>query len=251
MFCMNCGNEVLSGARFCPGCGTATASEGSQASAGASAHETTSAPPPPKSKRRRRFWKLHTRDWAGTCPSCGLTHTAQTTACPNDGSPLVVAFNDWLVNPTAFPIHTAHLCCLNNCGIRTNVVACNRCSTSIGHENLRFRMPLWRYLVHNAIHLGYLVFAAGVVVFLVYLVPQDAPPRNNAGRAAPALGTPEYVLAAVCVAMSLTVIAGIFHYCGGGYVFRRWWPFRYTFNFEQVERAAHKWRKYQAKGEEE
>lgn len=155
MFCQNCGHEIYSDANFCPKCGrqqnpNATSVVPPLDAPQAQSSGSVPAPAPPKA---RWLWNLHTFDWSGECPVCHLAHTHETAACPNDGSPLVVAFESGRWNPFAFPMHTAHLRCLNNCGFTSSATTCSRDGSIITGRFIRFRVPMWRAAIYNLIKL--------------------------------------------------------------------------------------------------
>lgn len=227
MICTSCGKEVFGEARFCPSCAAPLAATSTQKELSSS---TAQRVPP----RRGKLWNLHTFDWRGTCPTCGTGHTPENARCPNDGSPLVVAFQCWRWNPFMLPMHTAHLRCSGNCGFSTSVVPCTRDATGIGSVNVEFRPRLFNIFIHNFVFaLLNLVALAGIAAIAWYgayfwrLFKADDFKRIPFD-------------AQIYTGLLFLVVVGPWSWWIWTMSRLRWWPFRRTFNFEQTSRAAMK-----------
>lgn len=221
MFCTACGKEIPNDARFCSHCGT-TQAAGSNASL-----------PPPR--KRGKLWNLHTFNWEGTCPTCRTPHTSENARCPNDGSPLVVAFNNWKRNPFGFAMHTAHLRCYGNCGYAANSIPCTRDSSVISNVNIKFRSPLLQYLMHT---LFYVIFNVPAFVAIFFFVQHLQRINGQSGgiQLDSTLFGPLFFVFILCAAT-------------WGRCFQHWWFFRRTFNFDVTARAAMEKRQRELKGE--
>lgn len=151
MFCMTCGKELPNEARFCMTCGAAQSdaappSPPSPAAAAANCF-APAVPPldadfPARPAPVNKLTILHTFNWQGVCPTCDLVHTSETCSCPNDGSPLVIAFEGRKPNDVAnTPTWAAHFRCLRDCGFKGTTITCNRDGSHIMGRNIQFRYP--------------------------------------------------------------------------------------------------------------
>ena len=145
MFCVACGKEIPNEARFCNHCGAAQATGSTQQS-------TTQPPANPPTAHENNLKDLHTFDWRGVCPSCKLVHTAENCSCPNDASPLVVAFDGHKFVLDRLPVGDATIRCLNDCGFHAHVLACCSCGAAIMGWNISFRFPKWVTRFHYSFH---------------------------------------------------------------------------------------------------
>jgi hypothetical protein len=277
LFCTSCGKEVFPGETYCSRCGKRAVPEpkAESSSPPISHHQPEAAPrvESPQTETPNRLDRLYTRNWKGTCPSCDSPpYTVENARCPVDGSPLVIAFNAPRWNPFAYPIHTAHVRCLGDCGYRSSHVECTRCvGKPIQYQNLRFTMPLGRYLAHNGLALAVAFFFL-FPVFLIYFVlnveqgPDGKAPPITFGNVLrmlwnmleSAYGMVKGVWVAdnpimvFCYFLLFVVFLGlpvfVLNHSGAMRLLRRWHPFRRTFNFEQVDRAAHRWKRLKAEG---
>lgn len=224
MFCANCGQELRDDANFCFKCGldqTATANANPQRAASAE----SSPPSSRKARKGKGLWKIHTFDWEGECPTCGLPHTSDTARCPNDGSPLVVAFDVPNKELFAFPVRSAEVCCLEDCGFKSDAITCNRDGTIIKSKNLSFTLPLWRAVVHNAINLSvFLVLVAllGTVGFLRW----KASSEGDLSETEQTVFNFSFVGVLFVLGFLVTSVRTL------------WWPFRRTFDFEEAKRTS-------------
>lgn len=234
MFCPNCGQELHGTAKFCFKCGAAqTANVSPERPARGSTTRSQPAPSPspsPPPHKATGLWKLHTFDWEGICPVCQLVHTSETARCPNDGSPLVVAFDAWKWNPFrfwkwnpfSFPVHSAEMCCSEGCVWSSNAILCNRCdATVITGRFLRFRFPRERAILHQvmnvtAISICLLAAVWGAVITLPQMLGGRGP--DGLAELAPFLG----------------LVWGVMY---AWKALKYWWPFMFSFDFEQVARA--------------
>ena len=237
MFCVNCGNELLGDARFCSRCGTPRPSPGSSQQPGPSPAASVAARPRPgRSKNLKDL--IHTFDWAGTCPACGLVHTYETALCPNDGKPLVVALDGTRHLLTDFPVQTAHIRCFNNCGYVGGGIDCNNDGTAISSVHLKFRMPLFRTFIHNVRFLipVLIVIPLNLVVlyFAISFVIEFRANCLKMGGFANAFATNYWMF--LMYGFPYIFISGF-----TGKVFfaatRKWWPFRRTFDFHIARRG--------------
>ena len=138
MFCSGCGQELVGEVNFCPKCGKASQS-------------VVVAPAPKPSTKLRKLWKLHTYRWLGECPVCRTVHTYETARCPNDDSPLVVAFDCRSYYP-GLPMETAHLCCSRTCGFQSTATTCTNCGALITGSFVSFRIPPLRNLILQSVY---------------------------------------------------------------------------------------------------
>lgn len=154
MFCTGCGKEVFAGENFCSKCGTRAVpeAEARSSSPSTSLREPEAAPRVEPPSREVNLSDLYTSDWRGVCPSCKFVHTVETCSCPNDASPLVVAFDDTTFPVFAYPVHAATIRCLNDCGFYANAISCTRCGSTIMGRNISFCFPKWVARNHYAFH---------------------------------------------------------------------------------------------------
>lgn len=156
MFCSNCGKEVPNEARFCLHCGTNLAALQLPLETVGAVLQLPSEPSPaaflpPTFKTVLRDY--HVFEWQGTCPACQLVHNSANCSCPNDGSPVVVAFKDTR-KPKAmlYPLYAAEMRCLNDCGVAVNAFPCSRCGAVIKGKYITFRFPESLVKAHKHIH---------------------------------------------------------------------------------------------------
>jgi hypothetical protein len=229
LFCTNCGKEVFPGENFCSNCGAKAVTEQRSPATTmplpASQPEAAPRVEPSQPGASTQLDRLFTRNWKGTCPKCGPpSYTVENAQCPVDGSPLVIAFDAPWWNPFAYPIHTAHVRCLNDCGYRSMAIDCTRCIASpIRSRYIQFKMPLWRYILNNGY--GLLQFAVFVALCTASILM---------------LGPPTGILIILMVVIGLP--AWYMRETGKRVVVFPWLPFRRTFNFDIVERLARKQR---------
>jgi hypothetical protein len=154
LFCTGCGKEVFPGEVFCSKCGKRAVpeAEAQSPSLPIPLHQPEAAPRVEPPSHEVHLSSLYTSDWRGVCPSCKFVHTVETCSCPNDGSPLVVAFDDTTFPVFAYPLHAATIRCLNDCGFYANAISCTRCGATIKDRLISFRFPKWVARVHYAFH---------------------------------------------------------------------------------------------------
>lgn len=166
MFCQ-CGREVFSGDSFCSGCGKSIQSA-----------SVPSLPPQQSGSRRPvkkgRLWNFHTWNWVGHCPTCHLAHASESARCPNDDSPLVMAFNCSRWNPFEFPMQTAHLHCGNNCGYTTTAFQCPNDGTVVTGQFIEFKPPLLRVILYNICNTIIFLITAAVAFPFLFVVGDTA-----------------------------------------------------------------------------
>lgn len=235
LFCTGCGKEVFPGEIFCSKCGKRAVpeAEAQSLSPPVSLHQPESAPRVEPPSHEVNLSTLYTRDWRGVCPSCKFVHTVETCSCPNDASPLVVAFDDTKFGIIDYPVHAATIRCLNDCGFYANAIACIRCGTTIMGRNISFGLPRWVVRLHRALilvsFLLFIVLMSGMLGLYKFYEPNHkALPFSLMPKWVPwfLLGPgPSHFL----LEISLLVVTGA--------ILRGFSPFS-RFNFANVQRAA-------------
>ncbi len=217
--CWQCGADLPPGTPVCTDCGTSQA-------------DRPDAPPPPSverpapsRKRGTKLRKLFTRHWKGTCPDCGKVRTSANTRCPIEHSPLVVSFDAPRWNPLTFPLGSAELRCIGNCGVfATTILHCEEgCTGIIAGRNLTFRFSYPRTILYHIFHIciliaiGSVAVPAGLLLFYsLFYLP---------------VGASDTFLGLFLLGALLSVWT---------YLLPKYrWPFRFRFTFEDV---AGKWR---------
>lgn len=175
MFCMQCGKELPNDARFCSQCGSPQPASSGGLSlvydiSDILEPEESDFDEPDESDfvdaegwtdpirrrdynldvRRRDYslGGLYTLDWRGTCPSCKMVHTPKNLGCPNDHTPVVVAFDDYYFVLKRYPIHAATLRCLHDCGLSSMAFPCTNCGAGIAGRNIVFRFGILSRFSH-------------------------------------------------------------------------------------------------------
>lgn len=244
MFCPNCGHEVFGDAPFCSRCGkpvtVANQPLGAPASLGPAPPPPRPAPALTRPRGRGRLWNHHTFDWTGECPACHDIHTAETSLCPNEGSPLVVGFKGWRWNPFSFAIETAHLQCSNNCGFTSDATSCLRDGTIIKGWFIRFRTSMVRAFLYNLLFMLAITFFLLPLFYFLYCVESNFGFRNLwAGKLNPVdhkiweyvYFTVGFIVVGCPTALGLSLA---------------WvWKFRMNFDFDRVARGAESLQKWE------
>lgn len=164
MFCSGCGQELIGEVNFCHKWGKPQNSPPATVLHG----------PQRRRHRRRGLWNLHTLQWWGECPTCRHLHDSNSSRCPNDDSPLVVAFNASRWNPLIFlelPMRSAHLMCSSACGFTTKATTCTQCGSLITGRNVHFKIPwlgnfMYQLFWSSWVSLSFLVI--GATIWLLY-----------------------------------------------------------------------------------
>jgi hypothetical protein len=125
-----------------------------------------------KPRIRPKLRRLYTDCWEGTCPKCGKKNTASTARCVIDGSPLVVSFDAFWWNPFTFPVESAEMRCLANCGAFSShqVICYTGCGGVIAGRNLRFKFSVLRTLLYHGSRLALFAALCCVAIPAVKLV---------------------------------------------------------------------------------
>lgn len=190
MFCSTCGKEVPNEASFCLHCGAnlRALSVSSHATLQLSSELNEPAPPPLAAapKVDSALEDYHVFDWQGVCPACKFVYNSENSPCPNDGSPLVVAFRDHK-KPTTwrYPLHAAELRCLNDCGLTVTAFPCSRCGAVVKGKYITFRFPEDVVRRHKAFHrLDWFYGLAGLAIIVAfayafYTIGVPKPPMTN------------------------------------------------------------------------
>lgn len=232
MFCTNCGKEVFAGENFCSKCGRPAVPEEEARSSSPSTllREPEAAPRVESPSHEVNLSTLYTKDWRGVCPSCKFVHTVETCTCPNDASPLVVAFDDAKFAVIDYPVHAATIRCLNDCGFHANAIACIRCGTTIMGRNISFGFPRWIVRVHRVLNLlSALLFGVLITGMLGLFKPNHG--------AWPFSLMPKWVPWFLLGPGPSNFLVEIFLLVVTGAILRGFSPFS-RFNFANVQRAA-------------
>lgn len=105
--------------------------------------------------------KLFTKEWVGRCPKCGKERTFTNTFCPVDATHVVVSFDELVRNPFSFPVRTAEMRCLGNCGVfGQRQLSCidKTCDGIIAGRYLKFWFPWPRTCLYHAVRIPVLLF---------------------------------------------------------------------------------------------
>ncbi|WP_165074844.1 hypothetical protein [Paludisphaera rhizosphaerae] len=233
MFCPGCGNEIYGDApNFCPHCGRP---QPGAAVAAAQPQQVLAPTGPvvPKKTKKRFLWNYHTFDWVGHCPTCHLAHRWEHVRCPNDDAPMVMAFNCSRWNPFKFPMQTAHLRCLNNCGYTLSGFNCTHDKTLVAGQSVEFRPSILRVFLWNIGNtLMCIIALAFMIPFLLWLafIPYAVVTGGLAKLEAFTRSTGVFAL-------------GMFGFCSiaGKFLWdwwleTWWWKFVRNFDLERVQR---------------